>query len=151
MSSINFEDYLAICDTKARYCRCLDEKDWDGYRDIFTEDVVLDTRGSAGDMIIGRDKLVPWVRSSIETATTAHQVHTPEITLLDADTAEVIWPMQDRVIWDEKKAKATGLKSLTGYGHYRERYVRCEDGRWRIARSALTRLHMDMESCGESQ
>lgn len=143
---MNFSDYLAICDTKARYCRCLDEKDWEGYANTFTEDVVLDSRPSGGTEMHGRDHLVKVVRASIETAKTAHQVHSPEIALIDADTVDVIWPMQDRVIWDEAKARSVGKRSLTGYGHYRERYVRCDDGQWRIARSTLTRLHIDFEA-----
>ena len=145
MSNIPFDIYMAICTTKARYCRCLDEKDWDGYADAFTEDVVLDTRDSGGEEMTGRDRIVAWVRSSVETATTVHQVHVPEITLVDADTADVAWAMQDVVIWDDDRARQIGSKSLTGYGYYRERYVRCDDGRWRIARSTLTRLHINFE------
>jgi SnoaL-like domain len=38
----NFTDWLAICETKARYCLCLDTKDWAGYADCFTEDLVMD-------------------------------------------------------------------------------------------------------------
>lgn len=149
MNNLQFNDYLAICDTKARYCRFLDEKNWEGYADTFTDDVFLDTTASGGSTIQGRDKLVQGVRGSIDSAVTVHQVHSPEITMVDTDTADVIWAMQDRVIWDDAKAKAIGKRSLTGYGHYRERYVRCEDGRWRIARSKLTRLHIDFESCAE--
>ena len=62
MSTVPVEDYLAICHTKARYCRCLDEKDWNGYGDTFTLDVVLDTRGSGGEETQGRDKLLQVVR-----------------------------------------------------------------------------------------
>ena len=146
MKAPEFDDYVAICNTKARYCRFLDEKNWDSYQDIFTEDVVLDTRPSGGGEICGRDQLVHMVRRSIETAETCHQVHSPEIDMVEADVAEVIWAMQDRVVWDDAGARATGTKSLTGYGHYRERYLRCSDGQWRIARSTLTRLHMDVEA-----
>jgi hypothetical protein len=145
MSRIPYDDFLDICDVKARYCRCLDEKDWHGYGNTFTADAVLDTTPSGGDRVQGREQLVQNVRGSIETAVTAHQVHSPEMTLLDADTVDVIWAMQDRVIWDEQRAGAIGARSLTGFGHYRERYVRCEDGRWRIAQSRLTRLHVDLE------
>lgn len=145
MATLEFSDYLAICDTKARYCRSLDEKRWDDYGDCFTEDVLLDTSGSGGPRIEGRPALLETIRGAIGDAITVHQVHSPEITLLDADTAEVIWAMQDRVIWSEEKARAIGKRSLTGFGHYRERYVRGQDGRWRIARSALTRLHIDFE------
>jgi len=56
-----------------------------------------------------------------------------------------IWSMQDRVIWPEDRAKEIGRRSLTGVGHYRERYERCDDDRWRIATSALTRLRIDFE------
>ena len=146
MSRIPPEDHIAICDTKARYCRCLDEKDWAGYANTFTSDAILDTTGSGGQALQGADKFVPMVRKSIETAATVHQVHSPEMTVIDADTVDVIWAMQDRVIWDEARARIVGQRSLTGFGHYRERFVRCEDGYWRIAHSRLTRLHMDFEA-----
>jgi hypothetical protein len=150
VGKIPIDDYLAICQTKARYCRCLDEKDWDGYADTFIPDVILDTTGSGGGETRGREKLLLSVRASIEDAITVHQVHSPEMTLVDADTVSVIWAMQDRVIWSEARAKTIGKRSLTGFGHYRERYVRCDDGSWRIAHSRLTRLHIDFESDGKA-
>ncbi len=84
----------------------------------------------------GRDVNRRVIRPSIETARTAHQVHTPEMTL-NGDEAQVIWPMQDRVVW--------GLECplLVGYGHYHERGVR-RDGEWKLAAQRLTRLHMDV-------
>lgn len=145
MSRPDPEDYLAICETKARYCRCLDQKDWAGYGDVFTEDAILDTRGAGGQLVEGRAVIVQLVRSAIGEAATVHQVHSPEIALIDEKTATVIWAMQDRIIWDAVKAEATGLRGLTGYGHYRETCVRCADGTWQIARSELTRLHMETE------
>ena len=132
----NFADWLAICNVKAAYCRLLDTKDWDGWKQLFTEDVVIDTTGSGGEVTKGRDEFVDSVRGSIESAATAHQVHSPEITI-DGDSAQAIWAMQDLVAWGEDRA-------LTGYGHYHERYVR-SDGRWRIAEQKLTRLAMDMK------
>lgn len=146
MARIPDDDFRDISETKARYCRCLDEKDWDGYADTFTRDAELDTSNSGGTTLQGREKLVEAVRSSIETATTVHQIHSPEMALVDTDTVDVIWAMQDRVIWGEDKAKSIGKRGLTGFGHYRERYVRCEDQRWRISRSKLTRLHIDFEA-----
>jgi hypothetical protein len=150
VNKVSIDDYLAICDTKARYCRCLDEKDWNGYGDTFTPDIILDTTGSGGDISYGRDALIKSVRGSIDDAITAHQVHSPEMTWVNADTVDVIWAMQDRVIWSGAKAQAIGKRSLTGFGHYRERYVRSADGRWLIAKSSLTRLHIDFEPLGES-
>ena len=74
------------------------------------------------------------MRQTIETARTAHQVHTPEIDIR-GDVADGIWAMQDRLIFDNGD-------SLTGYGHYTERYEK-HDGVWRIAASKLTRVLLD--------
>jgi len=126
---------VAICELKARYCRFLDTKQWDSWAELFTEDLVLDTSEAGGPPpITGRDEAIALVRGAIETARTAHQVHSPEIRI-DGDTAQGIWAMQDRVAFDNGT-------SLTGYGHYTETYVR-RDGQWRIAVSKLTRLHLD--------
>ena len=46
--------------------------------------------------------------------------------------------MQDRVIFGPNRP------SITGYGHYHERYVR-RDGAWKIAALRLTRLHLDVQ------
>lgn len=134
--------YLAISQVKARYCRTLDTKDWAGYADVFTEDLELDTRPAGGALMRGRDEAVRLVRASVETAETAHHVHSPEMTIA-GDTADVIWAMQDRVVWGAERIARMGNLGHTGYGHYHEQYVR-RDGRWRIARQRLTRLRMDI-------
>ena len=140
---MNLADYLAICETKARYCRTLNSKDWDGYAQIFTEDLVLDTTPAGGYKIHGRDAAIRAVRGSVEHANTAHQVHSPEIKI-DGDKADVIWAMQDRVVWSPERARERGNAGHTGYGQYHEQYVRCPDGKWRIARQTLTRFHVNV-------
>ncbi len=139
--SANFADWIAICEVKARYCRTLDTKDWAGYADCFTEDLVLDSTASGGYAVHGRDAAVKMVRGSIETAKTSHQVHSPEISF-DADGADVIWAMQDLVLWGAEQTARLGSAGITGWGHYLERYVKCPDGKWRISRTTLTRLHI---------
>ena len=53
------EAYIAISEVKARYCRCLDTKDWTGYTEVFTEDFVLDTSAAGGPPPIhGREAAV---------------------------------------------------------------------------------------------
>lgn len=132
---------LDIGKIKARYCRMVDTKDWAGLAALLTEDFVLDVSEGTGIPIIhGRDAAVAQVTSLIGSARTVHQVHAPEIELR-GDEAHVLWAMQDRVVWDTPKR---GLSSITGYGHYRERYVR-RNGEWKIAASKLTRLHIDMQ------
>jgi ketosteroid isomerase-like protein len=141
------EDYIAISQVKARYCRCLDTKDWEGYLDVFTEDFVLDTRPAGGyGPIHGREKAVKMIRGSVEQAKTAHQVHQAEMTI-EGDTAQVVWAMNDRVIWGPDRADQMPEAGHTGYGQYRERY-RYENGRWRIAESQLTYLIYDSHPKG---
>jgi hypothetical protein len=135
------EDIRAV---KARYCRFLDTKDWAGLADLFTEDASLDVREDTGsEPFIGREALMVPIRHAVIDARTAHQVHSPEITLTGADSAQAIWAMQDRVVWSEGKSPLPGVRSITGYGHYHERYVR-RDGVWRIASLKLTRLYVEM-------
>lgn len=144
MTTLILSDRDAICELKARYCRFLDTKQWDAWTQLFTPDFVLDTSEAGGPPpITGREPAVVLVRQNIETARTAHQVHTPEIEIVD-DTASGIWAMQDRVVFDNGT-------SLTGYGHYTETYVK-RDGEWKIATSKLTRLQLDfiMPSQAES-
>jgi SnoaL-like domain len=133
--------YVEISQVKARYCRFLDTKDWTAFTNLFTEDLVLDVSdGTNLEPLRGRDGAMQYVQAALGTARTAHQVHSPEIDLR-GDEAHVIWAMQDRVEWDPPRG---GLASLTGYGHYHERYVR-RDGGWKIAASRLTRLMIDFQ------
>ena len=146
MADLAFLEAVAgITDTKGRYCHCLDTKDWQGYGDCFTDDVVLDTRPAGGNITHGREELLRIVRYSVETARTAHHVHTPIITMGGDDKAHVIWAMQDRVVWGPERVAAMGNYGHTGYGHYTETYVK-QDGRWRIAHQVLSRLHVDWHS-----
>lgn len=135
------EAHLAIGKVKARYCRMLDTKDWAGLSALLTEDFVLDvSEGSSLPVIRGREMALQQVQSSIGTARTVHHVHMPEIDL-HGDEAHVIWAMQDRVVW---QAPRRGMMSITGFGHYHERYIR-QNGEWKIAALRLTRLHIDAQ------
>jgi hypothetical protein len=136
MAQDTIGDRIAICELKARYCRLLDTKQWDDWADLFTDDFVLDTSAAGGPPpITGPTAALAMVRGMLETAITVHQVHQPEISF-DGDSAQAIWAMQDRLVFGD------GTR-LSGFGHYTERYVRQGD-HWKIASSALTRLHLDV-------
>jgi hypothetical protein len=135
MSGPAFADWLAIANLKAAYCRLLDTKDWEGWGRLFAEDAVQDVRPSGGGLHHGRAAIVASTRGSIESAKTAHQVHSPEIAI-DGDAATAVWAMQDRVVWEGR--------ALTGWGHYHERYVRSAGG-WQIAEMKLTRLLVEFD------
>ncbi|HEX5145176.1 MAG TPA: nuclear transport factor 2 family protein [Mycobacterium sp.] len=123
---------------KARYCRLLDTKDWSGWRALFSDDFVSDTAAAGGLVITGADEFVAFVRKTLgrPSRPTAHQVHTPEITLTSATTATGVWALQDVVRF------APGA-TMVGYGHYHETYEKI-DGQWRIVSSRLTRLREDI-------
>jgi hypothetical protein len=133
--SPDFSDWLEVANLKARYCRLLDGKDWQGWGALFAEDVVLDTTASGGPRFEGREAAVASVRASLQAARTVHQVHSPEI-VIDGDAAQGVWAMQDVIVWPDGR-------KLVGFGHYHERYRR-ENGRWQIAESRLTRLLVEL-------
>jgi hypothetical protein len=129
------DDIEAIKRLKARYFRTMDTKEWAQMRDVFADDVAVDTTESGGSVITGADKFMAFLRETLADVITVHHGHMPEIELTSATTATGIWALQDILEWPNGAA-------LHGYGHYHETYVKAADG-WRIASTKLTRLHMD--------
>jgi uncharacterized protein (TIGR02246 family) len=129
-------DLDAIQQLKARYFRLMDTKDWAAFRQVFTDDVVVDTTESDGGVMTGADAFVAFLEEVLGEAVTVHQGHMPEIELTSDTTATAIWAMQDLITWPN------GMQ-LVGWGHYHDTYVKGPDG-WRIATSKLTRLRRDL-------
>jgi uncharacterized protein (TIGR02246 family) len=129
------DDIEAIRQLKARYFRTMDTKDWAGMRQVFTDDVVVDTSEGGGGVVNGADEFLAFLQEALADATTVHQGHMPEIELTSDATATGIWALNDIVIFP------TGVR-LDGYGHYHETYEKV-GGEWRIKTLKLTRLHMD--------
>ncbi|HEX3705187.1 MAG TPA: nuclear transport factor 2 family protein [Mycobacteriales bacterium] len=136
--SADLDEIKAVEVLKARYCRCLDTKDWDGFRGVFTEDFQSDTTDSGGSIINGRDEFVAFVRKVLDKRVTVHQVQQPEIVITSPTTACGVWAMQDVVRF------APGV-TLHGFGHYDETYEKA-DGQWRIKSSTLTRLREEIQT-----
>jgi SnoaL-like protein len=132
-------DIEAIKQLKARYFRCMDQKRWDEWGEVFARGAVLEVP-EANMATNGRDAIVAGVSSLLEGARTVHHGHMPEIEVTGDDTARGTWAMFDYVEW---APNADGQRvGLQGFGHYVEEYVR-EDGEWRISRSRLVRLRVD--------
>jgi hypothetical protein len=130
--------FVELSQAKARYCRALDTRDWTSLAELMTTDVEFGmSEGDAeAEMIAGRDQTLAMLQSLVAATKTTHHVHMPEITV-NGDEAQVIWAMQDRAVWEN------GL-SVTGFGHYHERWLR-QDGRWKIASLKLIHLLMDVQ------
>ncbi|MBL7497159.1 nuclear transport factor 2 family protein [Frankia sp. CNm7] len=132
-------DIEQIKQLKARYFRFLDAKDWDAFRELFTDDCehILpqesERRFQTNDEYFG--STIPLLSNGV----TTHHGHMPEITLLSETEATGVWAMQDYV----QLAGPGGRLSIKGYGHYVETYRKCPDGRWRISSKRNERLRVD--------
>ena len=127
---------------KARYFRCLDTKDWDGFRDVFAADAEMDMRAEAGErgLVRGSQAIADFVRGVVGDVQTVHHGHMGEIEVTSPTTATGIWAMEDLLRWP-----AGGpYGSMHGWGHYHETYAKPGDG-WRIQTLTLTRLRLDFD------
>jgi len=57
-------DRIEIEDVLARYCYAVDDRDWDAYRNLFTEDAVLDDRVTGG-IQSGVEELVKYLKRAL--------------------------------------------------------------------------------------
>jgi hypothetical protein len=56
------DDLEAIRRLKARYFRTMDTKDWVGMRQVFTDDVVVDTSEAGGGVVEGADEFMTFLQ-----------------------------------------------------------------------------------------
>ena len=120
---------------KARYFRLMDQKRWDEWGDVFTDDATLQYGPNEDDVFEGKKATVEGLSEILKNSVTVHHGHMPEIEITGETMATGIWSMFDYV-------EMPGL-TLNGYGHYEEEYVK-EDGRWKIKNFRLTRLRVDI-------
>ena len=155
MSMDALERLTAIEDIKqlkARYFRCMDTKDWDGFAGVFAPDAAMDM---ASEMRVetdhdgitrGNHEIAAFVRSFIDDVVTVHHGHMPEIEVTSPTTATGTWAMEDKLRWPE----GSPLQTMHGYGHYHETYAKV-DGEWRIATLQLSRLRVDVEMISDQE
>src|SRR3546814_13255192 len=93
----------------------MDTKDWAGMREVFVDDVVIDTRESGGDRIEGADTFMAILQDALGEATTVPQGHMPELDVYSAATPPGIWSLNDILIWPN------GMP-LAGHGPYHATY-----------------------------
>ena len=139
----DIERLLAIEDIKqlkARYFRCMDTKDWDGFAAVFSDDAVMDMSQETGEVIEGGGTAIAdYVRRNVHPVETVHHGHMPEIDVTSPDAASGVWAMMDVL-----RFPAGGpMAEMVGYGHYHETYAHI-GGEWKITRLLLTRLRRDV-------
>ncbi|MBX6389262.1 MAG: nuclear transport factor 2 family protein [Frankia sp.] len=121
---------------KARYLRLVDEKRWEEWADVFTEDLDAWIEDVPDERFTTREEFIAFIRRAIGAGLTVHHGHMPEIQITGPGTARGIWSMYDFV----RFCGPDGSLEVDGCGHYREEYRKCPDGKWRIARLRITRL-----------
>lgn len=140
----DIEKLLAIEELKvlkARYMRCVDEKDWQSLRALFCDDATFHFSNGPGE-VDGPDAFVAAAATALQHANTVHHGHCPEIELTGPDSARGIWAMEDRLVWPATDGEPE--RRMHGMGHYRETY-RKVGGDWKIATWSVTRLRVDTE------
>lgn len=149
---------VAIADVralKARYCRLADTQDWEGFRELFTDDCIFDTGTTsipafdggvgpnapegAGFVTDSADEFIDTLKVRLRGARSVHQIHEPEIEVTSRTTASAAWPIYDLVLRPEGQQ----IPSWLGHGYYNETY-RKADGRWKISSVKVVRLRMDI-------
>jgi hypothetical protein len=130
----------AICDLKGRRDHAVDQKDWDTYAELHTDDYVA---MSIGDKpIVGGRAAADALAVHLANVTTVHHCHTPVITFQGRDKATGVWAMEDKLFWSRRGEK----QWLRGFGFYHESYVRGSDGQWRFSYRRLERTHAETSS-----
>ena len=141
---------------KARYFRCMDTKNWEGFAAVFTPDATMDMSGEMRDnrtsgtgITTGATAIAEFVKGAVHDVTTVHHGHMPEIDITSSTTARGIWAMEDMLRWPvgpsgpaEREVQGAPITALHGYGHYHETYEK-RGGAWLIASLTLTRLRVD--------
>lgn len=123
------EDIEEIKKLKSRYVYCLDERDWDGVLDYFTDDAKVDF-GAFGKYE-GKKELVKFFKETFPPVTsfTVHMTQDPIIEI-DGDKAKGRWYMHESFTLAEKDSAAWGAV------RYDEEFVR-EKGKWKCKSSFL--------------
>lgn len=143
----------AIRQLKARYFRCMDQKDFAGLAETFAPDASFGARYAKGVpddgdgaslrgfRVSGRDAVMERITARIRTADIMHHGHMPEIEVLDAASARGTFAMESSH-WAVEDGRVTAL--VRSFGYYHDTFT-CADGRWRIQTSDLVLVRADVE------
>jgi len=127
----------AIYDLKSRRDHAVDQKDWDTYAELHSDDYVAMSVGP--EKIVGGRAAADAIALLMANVTTAHHSHTPVIEFQDRSHATGVWAMEDNLFW-----KRNGEKQwVRGFGFYHERYAKGADGKWRFTYRKLERTHAE--------
>jgi hypothetical protein len=138
-----------IKQVKARYWRAIDSGDSELLRTTFTEDCLIDFRGSMGEdegdstnIWTDRESFLTSSAAAFGAIRTIHHGFVPEIDFTAEGEATAIWPMEDIVIVSHP-SEGLPFTHFHGWGHYHDRYRETADG-WRMCATRLVRTRIEM-------
>lgn len=141
MDPSDLVEIYAIERLKYRYLRCLDQRLWDELAACFTEDATASYGGGAYEFS-GREEILGFLRTSMGSTTmlSSHKCHQPEIELVGPAEATGVWALEDLVI------ETAQQWMVRGAAWYSDRYVKGDDGAWRIAHTGYKRTYEELQS-----
>ena len=129
---------------KARYFRCMDTKDWDGYAKVFAPNAVLDVTGESAPRRRDRTRQ----RADRGVRARPGRPGDDRASRPHARDRDHVADHSHRDLVDGGHAAVAGrspVAAMHGDGHYHETYEKI-DGQWRIVSCKLTRLRVDAET-----
>ena len=123
---------------KYNYIWALDNHDWEAYGECFTAHATSSFGSEAGGDDLGfkgRDAIVQGIAHAMDTPlkVSMHQVHHPQIEMIDENHANGRWYLQDLVFCEEQKWM------LNGAAFYFDEYAMINGG-WLISHTGYERL-----------
>lgn len=138
------EDIEAIRYLQAKYQRCLDNRDFDGIKEIFCEDVVS-SYGNGEMAYKGSENVIAFLKGvmSVEMPS-AHMIHGGEIDVTSTTQATAKWYLQDFLI-----NKEHGV-NIHGAAIYENTYEKV-NGMWKIKTIGYKRMYEYYDLISQTQ
>ena len=138
LSIEEISDRLEIEQLLVRYCYAIDQRDWDAYRSVYTEDAVIDdVSAGPGNSV---DDMVAFLSRALERVVLIQHAISTTLVELDGDRAGARTICHCPVVLDRGDGRTeTFLQGLW----YVDELVRTPDG-WKIAKRAERDYFHDM-------
>ena len=123
-------DRLEIEQLLVRYCYAIDQRDWDAYRSVYTEDAVIDDVSAGPGNTV--DQMVEFLSRALEGVVLIQHAISTSLVEIDGDTAHARTVCHCPVVLD----RGGGQTEMFFQGlWYVDELVRTPDG-WKIAKRA---------------
>lgn len=126
-------DFEEIKQVKAKYLRCIDTKDWKGFRETISEDLKT-SYGNGTLSFNSAAETIDYLSTNMpRELLSQHNCHTPEIWFESETTAHGHWYLHDYLL-------ATGNNSrYNGTAIYTDKYEK-RNGKWLITETGYLRI-----------